>query len=356
MEFASNLISKSSNLDVCQSSVESLFPRSKVQFLAAQGGCSATFLLLDLDDDTGSYTEDRIVQFREAKFGLNLDISAAAVQVYKKYAPVTRQINPSGASVDVEGMSLILCYEMDIIPGIPYSSTIPYQLHLTASELERHTELVESFADFVARAWPTPGSARRTCNGKVGSQIPHKLWLLAAQLPTATLRATAKQALDDISLLNQLPVVLNHGDVVPGNIMVETETFKLKGMVDWAEAEYLPFGTCLYGIEYLFGCIPVKERRDSLVEGRRFQYYSSAEDLRRTFWQRLRFNISALDGDKDLQEAVLLSKLVGTLLWYGFAWDDGAIDRVVDAAKDGEEVAFLESFARQDRDRAALQS
>jgi hypothetical protein len=354
MELASKPISKSSNLDIYQRLTESLFPRSQVQFLAAQGGCSATFLLLSLEERTGFYNPERIVQFREAKFSLSPDISAAAVQVYKNHAPITRQIDAFHVLPELSGSSPVLCYEMDIIPGIPYSSSIPNRLDLTTSELKRQTALVESFADFVAQAWPAPGSAKRACNGKVGSQILRKLQQLADQLPTEALRATAKQALSGINLLDRLPVVLNHGDVVPGNIMVEVETYRFNGMVDWAEAEYLPFGTCLYGIEYLFGCIPVTERRDSLVAGRNFQFYSCAEDLRRMFWQRMRLNISALNGDEELQEAVLLSKLVGTLLWYGFAWDDGAIDRVVHAATDGEELLHLESFARQDLDRAAL--
>jgi hypothetical protein len=137
-------------------------------------------------------------------------------------------------------------------------------------------------------------------------------------------------------------------------MMVEAHSGTLNGMVDWAEAEYLPFGTCLYGIEYLFGYTPNNDRRDSVIGKRHFQYYSCAAELRRQFWCRLRSIIPTLREDGKLLEAVLLAKLIGTLLWYGFAWDDGAIDRVVNAGEDGQELAYLETFICDDLDQAAL--
>jgi hypothetical protein len=329
-----------------------LFPTSQIHLLTAQGGCSATFLVLERKDDSRSYTPRRIIQFREARFGLDLAISAAAVRIYGKNAPATRKIHSLVSLTRPEGD--ILCYDMDIILGVPYSSIIPKQVHLAMPELERQANLVREFADFVSKAWPISYKERHPCEGKVGCQISQKLQLLATQLPTKYLRSIAKHALDKVGLLESLPVVLNHGDVVPGNIMVEAETGEMNGMVDWAEAEYLPFGTCLYGVEYLFGAMSSKDKRDSLVEEQRFQYYSGADKQRQLFWHRLRCTVPALNECEELREAVILAKLVGTLLWYGFAWDDGAIDRVVNVEDDGMELMLLESFIRDDLDRKAL--
>jgi hypothetical protein len=37
---------------------------------------------------------------------------------------------------------------------------------------------------------------------------------------------------------------------------------------------------------------------------------------------------------------------VGVLLWYGFAWDEGRVERVVSEGRDGVEVACLRAFMR----------
>jgi hypothetical protein len=333
---------------------ERCFPQSQIRFLAAQGGCSATFLVAGRDAESKSHAADSIVQFREARFALNLDISAAAVETYKKLAPPTRQIHISQFQRSGEGNCRVVCYEMEIISGVPYSSIIPKRPDLTVLELERQVRLVEGFADFILQAWPAQDGAEQLCDGKVGCQIPQKLRILARQLPSANLRAAAKRALENLEQLQRLPIVLNHGDLIPSNMMVEAESGTLNGMVDWAEAEYLPFGTCLYGVEYLFGYMPDKDRRDSVIGERHFQYYSCATDLRRLFWRKLRSKLTIPHGNEELLEAVLLAKLIGTLLWYGFAWDDGAIDRVVNAERDGQELAYLETFICDGLDQAVL--
>lgn len=57
---------------------------------------------------------------------------------------------------------------------------------------------------------------------------------------------------DDLSLLfsEGCPTgVLTHGDLCEMNFLVELETGHLTGLVDWAEAEILPFGCALRGLE-----------------------------------------------------------------------------------------------------------
>jgi len=334
---------------VYEETAKALFPQTGVSILAVQGGCSTTFLLNGSDEESQWKTPDRIVQFREPKFGLNLDISAAAQRTYERYAPCTKQLS----TAHDDKSSHVLIYEMDVIPGISYNLVVPTLPHLTSSERSRQMRLVEDFADFVSRAWPDQSSEKLRCNGKVGSQISCKLERLAKELPSANLRAIAQRAIDGIGALDLLPVVLNHGDVNPSNMMVDSDSGALNGLVDWAEAEYLPFGICLYGVEYLFGFLPVQDKRDSLVETRRFQYYTCSKELRCLFWHRLRTKTPALDHDERLLKAVVLSKSIGTLLWNGFAWDDGAIDRVVNNKDDSQEMAYLECFLCHDLDEAA---
>ncbi|KAF2424483.1 hypothetical protein EJ08DRAFT_617816 [Tothia fuscella] len=326
-----------------------LFPTACVQLLAAQGGCSTTFLVED-DESTKSkpqsgsqlQSQSRIIQFRHKKFQFNIEVAAAAKAVYHKYAPSVQSLFTS--LIDPAGD--LLCYEMDVIPGVPYSTIMPEHQLLNAVAMERQKRLVQDFADFISQAWPSQPWLEQKCTGRVGSRIAPKLQILAKELPSERLRQIAKEALDHIDMLSRLPTVLNHGDLIASNIMIDQETGALTGVVDWAEAEYLPFGMCLCGLEYFLGARFQRECRDLDVESKKseFQYYDCDGELRSLFWKRLKERIPALNEDERLIEAIKHAGLVGTLLWYGFAWDDGAIDRVVNEVDDGDELAILEAF------------
>jgi hypothetical protein len=74
-----------------------------------------------------------------------------------------------------------------------------------------------------------------------------------------------------------------------------------------------------------------------------FVYYHRAPEVRLHFWRHLRSLIPTLQSSEH-RDAIVLAKKIGTLLWYGFAWDDGAIDRVVNELDDADELACLEAF------------
>lgn len=49
-----------------------------------------------------------------------------------------------------------------------------------------------------------------------------------------------------------------------------------------------------------------------------------------------------------MSEAVLLARDVGVLLWYGTAFDEGRLDKVVNEQDDRVELACLEAFSGLD--------
>jgi hypothetical protein len=126
--------------------------------------------------------------------------------------------------------------------------------------------------------------------------------------------------------------------------MVDPSTGRLTGFVDWAEAELLPFGICLYGLEEILG--------EMTPDG--FQYCPDASDLREIFWAELAEKIPEMR-ESAVVEAVKLSRDLGVLLWHGIAFDNGAIDRVVQEGRDIDEIhrlhAFLDSSEQQRLDR-----
>ncbi|TVY54804.1 hypothetical protein LCER1_G001721 [Lachnellula cervina] len=111
--------------------------------------------------------------------------------------------------------------------------------------------------------------------------------------------------------------------------MLSPSCGRLTGLVDWAEAEMLPFGLCLYGLEEILG---------EMTEGG-WEYHDAAEGLRGVFWRALGEGI----GEEEMVR-VQMARLAGILLWWGFAWDEGRIDRVVEEGRDEIEIARLDAF------------
>ncbi|KAJ9656788.1 hypothetical protein H2201_008440 [Coniosporium apollinis] len=337
-----------SDKDTCDKVVGELYPTCRVEPASIQGYCSYTLFLSPhgfSNDFNPDAAPSQALQFRPTKYSLDTNISAAAKTVYGDYAPTTVLVTslalPSSVPSAQAGTRTLLLYEIERIPGVPYSSYETRRCTLSPKAQEWQERLVTDFARFVTRAWP-PSSflrswQRYSCTGKIGSTIRERLQKLAQDLPTPSLRLHAQSALEELLRLDDLPVVLAHGDVVTSNIMVDAASGRLCGLVDWAEAEYLPFGMCLYGLEYLLGYLA-----RSPVKG--FRYYTCAETLRQAFWEEVCECVPELRCSKGLRSAVELSRDVGVLLWHGFAWDDGAIERVVNAEDDDEELMFLQAF------------
>ncbi|KAF2492297.1 hypothetical protein BU16DRAFT_109241 [Lophium mytilinum] len=301
-----------------------------------------------------------IVQFRPERYALDIEIAGAAKGIYGPKCPLIEAVESRDHMAIPEGLRV---YAVEFLAGTPYSKLQPRSRTLGLHEWARQSRLVKDFAQFVARGWPTSAPNLQTpsfllsssfpeqstqMTGKVGASIKSRLAQLVSDLPTAALRTHAQSILYQLPFIESLPIVVNHGDVVPANILVEPTTGSLAGLVDWAEAEHLPFGTCLYGLEYLLGWIDLESNQS-------FVYFENVDELRDLFWNEL---TACIDIDLGMQELwkgrVALARDLGVLLWFGFAWDDGKIDRVVNRDDDPEVVECLEAFLRVDIGRARL--
>jgi hypothetical protein len=290
-----------------------------------------------------------IVQLRPALHALDLDIIRAASTTYPMLAPVVKPLDlalPRG----------ICAYEMEKLDGTPLSRLQPRERSPDSGAREQLKRLLISFAHLVAQSWYSPhkiNAISRTtradspmdespsmlsqCRSKVGSTITSRLEKLAIELPDAHLRQRARLALHAAQRLEDYPVALNHGDLIPSNILVDQNTWEITGLVDWAEAEYLPFGTCLYALEHLLGYLTPALPDLPPV----WTYFEGATQLRELFWTHL---IEAVPEVGARPEDVKVIRDVGVLLWHGIAWDDGAINRVVNEVDDMEEMTKLRAF------------
>lgn len=355
----------------CWDLARHLFPNEHVEEAKPQGYCSYTLSI-------GSET---ILQFRPEVHKLDTRITAAAQSIYGGLAPQTKLVDvlniPETCHSDEVGdfsrqppvdeavviddgcskthVSLHV-YSMARIPGISVAelrassarSTLP------AAELRRQRQdVVSEFARFIAAGWksarPASDSAVSSLRGRVGGSMRWRLQKMQDHLP-ARLRAFAGNTLERLDDIESLPWVLTHGDVVPANVMIRDSRgaspgdTAMSGFLDWAEAEYLPFGVGIYGLEALLG--------EPGCDGR-FGYYPEAKELRERFWTKLEAEMPELrlrSGSDGLREKVEAAHVIGVLLWHGIAFDNGRLDRVVDESNpdDAEEVRILDLFFSRD--------
>jgi hypothetical protein len=361
----------------CVEAVRERYSGCQVHEFQEQGYCSFTLLVLlprnistvgshdarfinNVPFDFGSH-RPWIVQIRPPQHELNLSIAQTAKETYPALAPAIRVLK-------LELPGRLHVYEMQRMPGTPLSRFLPQKQVLDLVLQKKQKRLVTSFAGVIAQGWqsssksvPTSRNIRADspmenvpeilsqCTGKVGSSMIDRLQKLGEELPDARLRQRANDTLATVRTMSAYPVVLNHGDLIPSNILVDEETWEVTGLVDWAEAENLPFGTCLYGLELMLGYInsvprpptqssTVYSNSDNVPE---FLYYQNAAHLREVFWSRL---LEMVPEMVMKQEVVHVMRDLGVLLWYGYAWDDGAIDRVVNEMEDAEVLACLRAF------------
>jgi len=301
--------------DDCFTFVEQCYPDSSITLAPCQGYCSMT-LFVD---------GDKVVQFRPQCYGLDLRISSEARDVHGCLAPDTKFLGTLPNSG-------LLVYSMGRIYGV---SLRDFRESKGGAALSReHLSLLcKDFALFLSKAWNKSMQTETQSDlGAVGKSILPRLRSLCANLPPR-FRPIASRVLSQIHQVEALPWVLTHGDITDGNMMINHLTGHLLGLVDWAEAEYLPFGVGLYGLEEILG--------EMTATG--FKYHPDASDLRRIFWEVLINETPALH-ESHVLEGVQLAQDLGVLLWHGIAFDNGAIDRVVEEGKDMEEIYRLDAF------------
>ncbi|KAI1375009.1 hypothetical protein F4677DRAFT_150769 [Hypoxylon crocopeplum] len=276
-----------------------------------------------------SYTvfvgEETVVQFRPLAHKYDIRISNAACDIFGPLAPETESLG------ELENTGLHV-FSLRRIPGVSLAD-LRAETNLLQARLQREA-VVQDFAHLQATSWAHQIS-KEGIQGKrtVGSSIRWRLELMANKLPSR-FRGIAKSILFDLPEIESLPWTLSHGDFLPSNIIVSPRSGKLSGLIDWAEAEFLPFGIGMYGLQELLG-----EDRDG-----HFVYYSEAKYLRNLFWKELMSDLPDLALNARRVALVRKAQILGILLWHGIAFDNGKLDRVVEDGKDDGEVERLDAF------------
>lgn len=319
----------------CDAYARLRFPGSAIRPASPQGYCSYTLAI----------SNDRVLQFRPDIFKLDMEVCRDAKDVFGGLVPATRYLGVmDGIPIQGTGcyQAWLHVYLQDRLPGVSLAS---FREHSAAASSEKHRRrLVEDMAHVFAVSYQRRRPPHRhgskeldaAVKGTIGNSLRWRLDMLQS-LPGEQLAHHASAVKQHIQAIEQLPWCLTHGDLVPSNILVDAETGHLTGLVDWAEGEWLPLGVGLYGLEELLG-------HETACSG--FQYFDDHEGLRRVFWNGFLY----LCGDgfelgAELRSnEVQLARRLGIMLWRGIAFDDGRIDRLVQAGRDDAELLKLHLF------------
>ncbi|KAL7791036.1 hypothetical protein V8C37DRAFT_410622 [Trichoderma ceciliae] len=322
--------------DACDEYARARFPGLEATPSPTQGYCSYT---LNMSDDC-------LLQFRPEAFMLDIDTCSQVHAIYGKFAPTSTYLGtvqgiPLQTRDTKVGSSVMHAYLHKRIRGVPLSE---FRRRKKGCEADGHGKiyrrrLMSGLAKVLAlgfrgrQPW-----TRQTAllKGRIGESMRWRLKLLDG-LPGEDLLRHVSEAQGRLDSVEASDWCLTHGDLLPGNIMVDAETGRLTGLIDWAEAEWLPFGMALYGVEEALG-------EDVPSQG--FKYYEDHEELRQLFWKK--FLSFATRGESLATELRLgdaeASRKLGILLWRGIAFDDGRMDRAVEAGRDDSEIQKLRLF------------
>ncbi|KAI5864486.1 hypothetical protein GGS23DRAFT_595218 [Durotheca rogersii] len=301
--------------DNCEAFVRLRFSKP-VQPAPSQGYCSYTVYV----DGEGT-----VVQFRPGAHKLDLEISDAACDVFGSLAPETESLGT------LEGTGLY-AFSMKKMPGVSLANLRAETDLLQAKP--RQELIIRDFAHLQAMSWTHAARNKATWEKRtVGSSLRWRLELMANGLPSR-FRNTVKSILVDLSEIEALPWTLSHGDFLPSNIMVYPDSGRISGLVDWTEAEFLPFGIGMYGLQELLG-----EDRNG-----HYTYYPEAQYLRDLFWDELLSSLPELAMNPKRIALVRKAQTLGVLLWHGIAFDDGKLNRAVEEGKDDVEIERLDAF------------
>lgn len=267
-----------------------------------------------------SYTvasRESIVQFRAPESLLDTEKTTLAREIYGK-------IVPSCTSKGMIGSLTI--YRIDKAPGITYIEAPSKSLSDTAWQ-ER---TVSDLARFFAISWINQLGDDH-CSQTSMSTIQTKLDTLQAHLPSrfTALIADLREKVSAI-FLPTYHIVLGHGDLCEMNMIVDPDVGGITGIIDWAEAEVLPFGLSLWGLRNLLGW----------MDSSGWHYHANASRLESLFWDVFYESVGGVSDEQ--RHAIRIAERVGILLRYGFSWDDGKFERPI--TEQDSSMRYLDAF------------
>lgn len=260
---------------------------------------------------------NRIIQFRLKE--LNIQFISEAKAIHGDL--VSKVVHHSGFKLPV--------YVFDIIPGVAHYWQEPPRDHFP---LERELQTVQDLAKFIAASskFPHPPAdckdtsktyrARATFDSLEQNSSLKKI---APDIYAEVISVSAK-----LRLLQNLPLVLTHPDLVGLNIFVDRTDGRITGVIDFDDAQVEALGTNIVTLyEWFLGSMEDGHWSPyDMPAGKEYGGRSVCGVLEAAFWHTFRAN-AVLDLSKEgTQEALSVALKVGIVNRY--VVDGGMLDEV----------------------------
>ncbi|KAB5554755.1 hypothetical protein GE09DRAFT_1122247 [Coniochaeta sp. 2T2.1] len=288
--------------EACDALAKELVGADQVVPVAVQGVCSYTVYA---GQDLGY-----VVQFRLMYLGLKEETAILARQIFGTFAPDVpfKQKPGEHESTTAGGQEPLLVYVMTRIRGI---SRLDFILthgfpENSPDNKARRKNLIRDVASFFALAWKAPQKIDQAYRDRMAETFENELQALLVALPDR-FRPVVRGTLASLPSILSLPMVLVHKDFGDCNIMVEEESWRLVGVIDWAEAEIGPFGTNLHSLQGLMSKLHLKNG---------WIRYEDYDDLARSFWETFSNEVGGLS--EDTIRAIEAARVLGLLRSRGF--------------------------------------
>ncbi|KAI3317800.1 hypothetical protein HD806DRAFT_356990 [Xylariaceae sp. AK1471] len=270
--------------------------------------------------------KSKLFQFRFQDSSLDTDIMSLAKAVHPQFVAKCQYHGTIGQSRPLH------IYEMDNLPGTTYIMARDTSAVQPSDAVSRQRSTVNDLASFFAQSW---NGNQQLCPDDTAAMLAEfcsKFDLLARSLPSR-FASNLDRVRQDLSSLfsGALPFVLSHGDLCEMNILIDSKTGNITGIVDWAEARILPFGFSLWGLENFLG----------YMDSEGWHYYDNRRELEDLFWKIFREKAKNLSG-ADLQ-LIRTARMAGLFCRYGFVMEGKAVKGVVDPT-DTSSLAYLDAF------------
>lgn len=272
-----------------------------------QGSCSYTMI-------TGE-KQPRVVQLRASAHLIDPIIHGAAKHNHPEFVPTYRYLGIIGSQQPAH------IYEMEKMRGSPYILSRDTTNPQPAAAIEKQRNTVTDLARFFAQAWNKGQYATHENTSALGARFRSNFDLLKNTLPErfqAKLREVdgGQRAI----LANDYPWVLAPSDLSQTNLLIDDGTGHVTGILDWSQAEFLPFGIALAGIEDVFGW----------MDKGGWHYFSNHDELKALFWSTF-YELTDMEEVHQHWNSIQEARLVGMFFGHGLIYDhNGEVVRGVD--------------------------
>ena len=126
------------------------------------------------------------------------------------------------------------------------------------------------------------------------------------------------------------PLTLTHDDLCEMNFIVDADTHKLNGVIDWADARILPFRLRLSAVQSVLG----------FMDSRGWHYHDDRAVLEQAFWTEFEVLIGASFASQ--KKPIETARAIGVLVQHGFVWQQ---DKMVPATEANSDLRYLDAFS-----------